>query len=181
MRKAGTQMQENRNHDILEWIADIEKECFTDPWSLKSLEDTVRQNCNVIYVAYREKIETGSREHDRNDSGISCCVWSDYQGSTEALAGYLIADRIADESELLRIAVPADRRELGCGETLIRYYHAENDKMCIRYLLEVRESNIPARKLYEKCGYNSMGVRKNYYDAPVENALLYEYIPDGNA
>lgn len=149
---------------ILDWMSCLEESCFSDAWSRESLADTARYGYNVIYVVY-------------GDIGRSCYLLQDCAKieTDETPCGYLIANLLAGESELLRIAVSADYRGRGYGDALIRFYHAQTVSLCERYLLEVRESNAAARYLYERCGYHVMGVRRQYYSAPAEDGILYEY------
>ena len=49
---------------------------------------------------------------------------------------------------------------------------AAREKGLVFLTLEVRESNLPARRLYERCGFETVGTRKNYYEKPTENAVL---------
>ena len=47
-----------------------------------------------------------------------------------------------------------------------------DDKNVTSYFLEVRQSNLPAIALYEKMGYKNIGIRKNFYEKPVEDAVI---------
>jgi len=95
-------------------------------------------------------------------------------GEAPALLGFLIANRIADEWELENIAVSAHAQRHGVATqllgALVEYVHAGNGSAIF---LEVRESNQPARSLYSKFGFEETGVRKSYYSAPREDAVLY--------
>jgi ribosomal-protein-alanine N-acetyltransferase len=67
---------------------------------------------------------------------------------------------------------PAARRR-GIGRALTLSLCAEARERDLAFLtLEVRESNLPARRLYESCGFADVGVRKNYYEKPREDAVL---------
>jgi len=73
----------------------------------------------------------------------------------------------------MNLAVRRDFRRQGIGETLIRSVLKEaRDKGGERATLEVRASNIAAIRLYQKLGFNVTGIRRNYYDAPKEDALV---------
>lgn len=160
--------------DILQLIADLEKATFTDNWSRESIEDTLKHTYNFIYVAW--KSETGLNitklDSDFLSEGINKNI------DIESFAGYLIANAIADETELLRIAVKQEMRGKGIAGKLIETYFKDVEEKCSRGLLEVRKSNLPARALYEKKGYNQLCERKNYYKDPVENGVIYEKIYD---
>jgi ribosomal-protein-alanine N-acetyltransferase len=95
-------------------------------------------------------------------------------GKAPALIGFLIAHRIDAEWELENITVSAIARRRGVAThllgALLEHVHAENGSAIF---LEVRESNQPARSLYNKVGFEETGVRKSYYSAPWEDAVLY--------
>lgn len=148
---------------ILDWISRMESRCFSDAWSGESLTDTARYEYNMIYVVY-------------GDNGGTCRLIQDCAEAEEP-CGYLVANLIAGESELLRIAVSPDCRGRGYGGALMHFYHAQTMRSCERYLLEVRESNKAARNLYERCGYHAIGTRRRYYSDPSEDGILYEYNP----
>jgi ribosomal-protein-alanine N-acetyltransferase len=91
-----------------------------------------------------------------------------------ALLGFLVAHRIDREWELENIAVSATARRGGVGTSLLSVFlehvYAENGSAIF---LEVRESNQSARGFYSKIGFEETGVRKSYYGAPAEDAILY--------
>lgn len=93
------------------------------------------------------------------------------------IVGFLIAHDIAGEWELENIAVAGESRRRGIGrellESLLRAARS-NATQCV--LLEVRESNIAARKLYERRGFQQYGRRKSYYVNPSEDAVLYRFL-----
>jgi ribosomal-protein-alanine acetyltransferase len=95
-----------------------------------------------------------------------------------ALAGFLVAQHIAPEWELENIVVAPELRSQGMGSRLLNELLSlarETNSQSV--FLEVRESNIAARKLYEKAGFEPIGRRKSYYSDPVEDALLYRRSP----
>jgi ribosomal-protein-alanine N-acetyltransferase len=104
-----------------------------------------------------------------------CLVVSD----EKQVHGFLVAKAVTrqgDEWEIENIAVsgPARRRGLGLrllGESLNRM----RDRGGKQVFLEVRESNQAARKLYEKCAFMEVGQRKNYYQNPTEDALIFRF------
>lgn len=90
------------------------------------------------------------------------------------LSGFVVARLAADECELENIVVEQRETRLGIGSALIQELSRETrirGGCCI--VLEVRESNRPARALYEKLGFQREGERAAYYSDPVENAILY--------
>src|SRR5271166_4235814 len=87
--------------------------------------------------------------------------------------GFVIARCALDYWEIENVVVAREAQRLGIGtklsRELLRRAHAEGDTSV---LLEVRESNLAARKLYEKLGFSQQGRRNNYYHEPREDALL---------
>ena len=130
--------------DIAE-IAEIEKECFSTPWS----EDALRSELS-------------------NDGAVFLKAVTDGE-----ISGYIGMHTVLDECYIANIAVKNKFRRRGIGETIL--YSAEKEalsKGCSFISLEVRVSNTPAISLYEKRGYISQGQRKNFYSNPTENALI---------
>ncbi|HUO14153.1 MAG TPA: ribosomal protein S18-alanine N-acetyltransferase [Verrucomicrobiae bacterium] len=90
------------------------------------------------------------------------------------ILGFLMAHNIAPDWELENIAVGPDSRNQGIGNQLLRGLldnAKETNSQAV--FLEVRESNIAARQLYEKAGFHETGRRKSYYINPIEDAVLY--------
>ena len=80
---------------------------------------------------------------------------------------------IADEGDIGNVAVAPDSRRRGIGAALLKALFAESERRGAAVLqLEVRESNLAARRLYEKNGFEIVGKRKNYYEKPAEDAIL---------
>jgi len=93
------------------------------------------------------------------------------------IVGFVIAHDITGEWELENVAVAVEHQCCGVGQQLLRELiraAQSNAAKCI--LLEVRESNSVARKLYERCGFQQYGRRKSYYVNPSEDALLYRFL-----
>lgn len=87
--------------------------------------------------------------------------------------GYAGMMTVLDEGYIENIAVHPDARRNGIGAALVQHLLDEGAERELLFLtLEVRESNAPARALYEKYGFEIVGVRKNYYEKPTENAIL---------
>ena len=129
----------------LDELCRLEALCFTDPWSRDSLAEELTNPLAVYTGLGREK----------------------------ALLGYVGTRRVLDEWEIVNVAVdPAFRRE-HLGSRLLEAVLGEaRDRAVRRIFLEVRESNAPARGLYEKYGFRPIARRKHYYDHPVENAIV---------
>jgi len=88
--------------------------------------------------------------------------------------GFLIARCLPEEWEIENIIVDAQQRQRGIGTSLVRKLLADAGAAGVESaVLEVRESNRPALRLYESIGFKPEGRRKNYYRHPDEDALLY--------
>ena len=79
--------------------------------------------------------------------------------------GFIVWRVAADEAEIISIGVAPDARRNGVAETMILLMEQELKKSSVaNVFLEVSEVNIPAKKLYEKCGFKPTGRRPKYYD-----------------
>ena len=130
----------------------IEKECFTDPWSINIFHELLDYSYAVSLTAV---------EIDKLDNNIA------------EIAGYCVFYHICDECQLMNIAVKKSKRNRSIAAKLMRaileYSKSENIS---KITLEVRKSNDKAIALYKKFGFVFDGVRKNYYKNPKEDALL---------
>lgn len=91
----------------------------------------------------------------------------------DRVIGYIILWHILDEVQISNFAVHPDFRRKGLGESVLFYVLEMLKKEGVeRIFLEVRPSNVAARALYEKLGFRLLGVRKNYYRFPQEDALM---------
>ena len=130
-------------------VAEIAKESLPEHWSLEGIQDVLRYDNNIYYVARKKNVIVGF-------SGIML---------------------VADEAELLNIAVREDFRRIGIGNVLLKKMLSEAlEHGASRMLLEVRKSNKTAIELYNRNGFCKLGERKNYYSNPVEDALIMERI-----
>ncbi|HEX4634269.1 MAG TPA: ribosomal protein S18-alanine N-acetyltransferase, partial [Gemmatimonadales bacterium] len=91
----------------------------------------------------------------------------------DRVAGYLVARQMADEGEILNIGVDPKWRRCGVGRILVSaglsHLHALGAR---QVFLEVRESNVAARALYERFAFTEVSRRAKYYRRPVEDAIL---------
>ncbi|MGN0435764.1 MAG: GNAT family N-acetyltransferase [Wujia sp.] len=153
---------------VIEAIAKIERENFATPWDKTCIIETLREDYNHIFVIQvvcfdgiiKEKTVLDVRQITERDTG--------------EIAGYLIWNEIAGETELLRIAISDTFKRMGLGNLLMDHYIRVAGKSCDRFLLEVRAGNASAIQLYEKYHFIKIHSRKNYYKNPVEDALIYE-------
>ena len=94
-----------------------------------------------------------------------------------SVCGFICARVAAGEWEIENIVVAAGQRRRGAGEELLRALIATSrDAGGVAVLLEVRDSNVPARRLYEKHGFRVSGRRRQYYREPSEDAVLYKLV-----
>ena len=88
------------------------------------------------------------------------------------LVAFLAARQAADEAEILNIAVSPNFRRKGVASALLARIIEEFGRSAIaRVFLELRESNLPARNLYERHGFLLSGRRRAYYQQPTEDAV----------
>jgi ribosomal-protein-alanine N-acetyltransferase len=136
---------EKMNATHVPQIAELEKLCFSDPWSEKSIETELSCRLSVWLVALEE----------------------------DKVVGYVGSQTVIDESDMMNIAVHPDFRRRGIAEALVAELEAALRQRGSRALtLEVRDSNVPAITLYEKLGFSQVGLRKNYYRNPKEDARI---------
>lgn len=127
----------------------LESICFPDPWSRKSIRSTLREDRSCMLVA--------------EEGGVLC--------------GYLNSTYLFEELNLNRIAVSPDFRRKHIAASLLSALFAFcAEHSLTRLMLEVREGNLPARRLYESFGFISLGERKNFYQNPPEAGVIMEKI-----
>ncbi|MBI4962087.1 MAG: ribosomal protein S18-alanine N-acetyltransferase [Desulfomonile tiedjei] len=95
--------------------------------------------------------------------------------SEDTLVGYICFWEVLDEAHLMNVAVHPDYRGHGYGKFIMDQLEA----MCLRddlkrIILEVGRRNLPARRLYRKCGFSAIGFRKKYYSELQDDALVME-------
>ena len=126
-------------------IAEIEKLCFSDPWSENSIAYELTSRLSYWLVA----VENG------------------------VVVGYIGSQSVLGESDMMNVAVHPDHRRKGIAEALITALsdglRARGNEVLT---LEVRVSNTPAIALYDKLGFTQVGRRPNYYRNPKEDALI---------
>lgn len=129
----------------LEQVVQIEQACFTESWSCRLLEAGLHSPWDTCFVFEQE----------------------------DRIFGYCCLRILAGEGEIQRIAVLPQKRRLGVGRKMMEAmvdYAIQNQAHGIS--LEVRESNLAARRLYESFGFEAEAVRKGYYHSPAEDAVI---------
>ena len=133
------------NSDHVSQVAALEAICFHDPWSEPSVASELGNPVSFWLVAL---------DGDR-------------------VAGYVGSQTVVGETDMMNVAVHPDYRRRGIAESLILALVEDLKAMESHCLtLEVRASNAPAIALYEKLGFAQIGLRKNYYRNPKEDALI---------
>ena len=130
----------------------IEQESFSEPWSYEALQ----------------------YEIDYDDSHFEVAIMNN------EIAGFCILRRLSVDAEIINVAVSKSYRRFGVGNKLIKSildYATVNNLQSI--YLEVRQSNTAAIALYLKHGFISLGIRKDYYTGPVEDAITMVYKTGG--
>ena len=89
-------------------------------------------------------------------------------------AGYIGAYTVFGESDIMTVAVSPKYRKCGIGKQLVNALFEELCGKSEVVFLEVRASNVAAISLYTSLGFEKIGVRKNYYKLPTEDAILYK-------
>ena len=126
-------------------VCEIEKENFSLPWSEKSFLESMERNDTVFLTALVDG----------------------------EIAGYVGCYCIAGEGEITNVAVRDSYRRMGIGGKLLEKLYEEGAALdCKEFFLEVRESNEAAIGLYSRQGFVKEGIRKNFYEKPVENAWI---------
>ena len=128
-------------------VASIEANTFSEPWSLKAFEDAVTSKDYIYIVALDNEKVVG------------------YAGSVMSMG----------EADITNIAVCNEYRRMGIGNELLCQLVTQLKNCSVeKVFLEVRESNNSARMLYSSNGFIEIGMRKNFYRKPDENAILME-------
>ena len=133
------------NESHVAQVAALETLCFSDPWSENSVASELTNPLSLWLIA--------------EEDGRVC--------------GYIGSQTVLDETDMMNIAVHPDYRRRGIAAGLISELVNRLKARGSHILrLEVRQSNAPAITLYERLGFKQLGLRKNYYRNPKENALI---------
>ena len=97
----------------------------------------------------------------------------------QPVAGFCAFWRVAEQIHINNLAIRPELRGQGLGSRLLRAVIAEAGGLgASQATLEVRRSNLPAIRLYERAGFAQAGVRPNYYSKPIEDALVLVFSSD---
>lgn len=129
----------------LEQIERLEQRCFSSPWTHRQLAGQLTDDRHVCLCAR----------------------------AGETVLGYVGLMYVLDEGYISNVAVAPEARRQGVAASLIAALTARARALGLSFLtLEARASNEPAIRLYEKMGFQRVGRRRNYYEKPVEDAVL---------
>ena len=140
--------------DDLDEVMEIEKVSFSVPWTKSDFEDSINKQMALYLVAVMDERIVGY-----------CGLWG-----------------VIDEGQINNVAVSKEYRGRKIGfKMLTELLSKGNDMGLEAFTLEVRTSNMPAIALYKKLGFEEAGIRKNYYTAPREDALIMWRYPQMNS
>lgn len=129
-------------------VAALEEANFSRPWSYDAFSKTLSDENYIVIIAK----------------------------DTDALLGYCVLLCTGEEADITNVCTaPAARGKGVATEMLTALMEAGYIRGVTEFFLEVRESNVPARALYTKLGFEEIGLRKNYYEEPKEHAVLMKY------
>lgn len=149
------------NAEDLPGALEVEKACFSEPWSEKVYRATLLLDYTSYYVA------------EITEEGLSP-VFEKAGFSGSRIVGTIGLKNIAGEGEVTNVAVLPSWRGLGIAGRLMERLLSEAYGSGINtFTLEVRAGNVPAIRLYESFGFQAEGRRRDFYDRPREDALIY--------
>ena len=128
----------------LDKVVWLEKEIFTTPWSRTSFQESLEKTYSYFFVAQEKEV-----------------------------VGYCGIHNLGGDGEITNVAVDKNWRKKHVAHSMLEFAMHEAGKEGVEaFTLEVRVSNTPAIKLYEKLGFVNQGIRKNFYQNPVEDAIV---------
>lgn len=136
---------ERMNQSHISDVAEIERQCFSKPWSENAIAAELENDSAYFYVA-------------------KLCG---------EVIGYIGMHCAADECYVANVGVLKKYRQMGVGSALIKYAADTARQMKMSFIsLEVRPSNTEAVRIYERFGFERVGLRKNFYSEPKEDGLI---------
>ena len=160
-------VREMRRED-LDAVAEIETISFSEPWSKNSFSVSL-QSPDTLYVAAFLPGDGMSESGDVPSDSQSCGG----SAGADLLAGYAGLLRSFEEADITNVAVHPSWRGKGVGRLLLSSLMEKGREQGIRrFTLEVRKSNACALHLYESLGFRTVGIRKNFYSFPTEDACI---------
>lgn len=136
----------------LSQIAVMEEQIFSEPWTVDGFSDALAREENIFLVAT----------------------------AGDEIAGYGLLYGMMDEGEIPTIAIRPSYQRRGIGtKLLLRLMETAEENGISHIFLEVRQSNLPAQRLYGSCGFAVVGERKQFYRFPTEDAFVMAYHKEG--
>jgi ribosomal-protein-alanine acetyltransferase len=136
----------------------------------RPIEENDVERILAIQAACPEIAQWTTWDYNRVARGEMAGWVVEEQGS---VAGFIVAQKIADEIEILNFAVSPELRERGIGARLLQETLAwAKTFQATHAILEVRASNAAALRFYEHHNFQTVGRRSRYYNSPIEDALL---------
>ena len=127
-------------------VFEIEQACFSDPWTMQGFKDSLNETSAHLRIIENE---------------------------TGGIAGYACLYQVADEGEIVNVAIDPKCRQKGYGARLVRDLLLLGQELgAERFFLEVRKGNVAGRALYTSLGFVECGIRKGFYENPKEEAVL---------
>lgn len=161
MKNENIEIRPMRLTDV-EVVAEIEKKCFSLPWSEKAYRDTLA-NENALYLV----AELTEPENAETESVAPT------ETGKRKIVGMCGVLKILDEGDISNVAVHPDYRRRNIARFMMDELLKKGEEFGIdSFTLEVRAGNEAAIKLYEHFGFRTEGIRKRFYDKPVEDALI---------
>lgn len=153
-------------------IVAIDHASFTQPWSPRSFEKAVANTKTIALVAHPD---TAARVQAASGDAAGGEAVNDKAIGGE-IVGFGVAYTVGDEGEVLTLAIAATARGCGLGRTLLQTLLQQCAARGARQMfLEVRAGNTNAQRLYERCGFAPVGLRRRYY-ADGEDAIVMKKV-----
>ena len=141
--------------DDLDAIVDLERRCFSHPWSVRHFRDALRN-------APRSRVLLLRAPFPLADPG-------------RGIQAYSVVQTVADEMHIHNLAVEPEQRRRGLGRLLLELALGWGRRRGARSaFLEVRPTNAAALALYGSLGFRIISLRRRYYQHPIEDALVLE-------
>ena len=151
-------------------IAALEAANFSAPWDEAAIAAELENPLALWLVAEGEPDQNGAEE-----TGSGAEKASKDDAGKAGVLGYVGSQSCFEDADILNVCVAPAARRRGVAEALMRELEARLAPKSVEQItLEVRASNEPAIRLYEKLGYAQVGIRKGYYEKPREDALILQ-------
>lgn len=129
----------------LDFVVQMEQEIFSTPWSKESFRESLTKDYSHFFVAEEE----------------------------QCIVAYLGIHNLGGDGEITNVAVNERYRGRHIAFALMQYAMEETKQKGVEaFTLEVRKSNLAAICLYKKLGFLEQGIRKNFYENPMEDAII---------